>query len=134
MGHPLIMDTHIIRIKLLFVMLALLLLATIIVGIQRTRYTKTFTSANLQRIFSYPMYEIVLRSRGKGLLAAAAALLPDDTLRPGSGIDSADDIPVLVYHGIVETPDRFSLTPDAFTDHIRSLKQAGYHTITLAEL
>ncbi len=43
---------------------------------------------------------------------------------------NADSIPVLVYHGIVENPDRFSLTPDRFFEHMASLKKSGYQTIT----
>lgn len=43
---------------------------------------------------------------------------------------NAAGIPVLVYHGIVKTPDRFNMTADQFFDQMSALKQAGYKTIT----
>jgi len=46
----------------------------------------------------------------------------------------AHDIPILLYHGIVQKPDRFSMTPETFADQMFTLKKAGYHTITLADL
>lgn len=46
----------------------------------------------------------------------------------------AQAIPVLLYHGIVKTNDRFSITKDNFREHLFALKQAGYETVTLEEL
>lgn len=44
---------------------------------------------------------------------------------------SAQGIPVLVYHGILNTnPDRFSTTKDIFFDQMSALKKAGYTTIS----
>ena len=43
-------------------------------------------------------------------------------------------IPVLLYHGIVTTPDRFSLTQGQFANHMQALKEAGYQTISMTEL
>lgn len=45
----------------------------------------------------------------------------------------ARDIPVLLYHGIVDMPDRFSLKEETFAEHMFALKNAGYNTITLNE-
>jgi peptidoglycan/xylan/chitin deacetylase (PgdA/CDA1 family) len=45
----------------------------------------------------------------------------------------AVDIPVLLYHGITEPRDRFSMPADTFTDQMFALKKAGYHTITLKD-
>lgn len=42
-------------------------------------------------------------------------------------------IPVLVYHGIVKNPDRFSMTAGTFSDQMLALKRAGYDTVTLAD-
>ncbi len=46
----------------------------------------------------------------------------------------AQDIPVLLYHGIVDTPDRFSMTLETFKDQMFALKKAGYHTVKLNDL
>jgi peptidoglycan/xylan/chitin deacetylase (PgdA/CDA1 family) len=45
----------------------------------------------------------------------------------------ASSVPVLVYHGIVEKPDRFSLTADTFFNQMLALKKAGYKTVSLSE-
>ncbi len=47
--------------------------------------------------------------------------------------EPARDIPVLLYHGIVANPDRFSMTPETFWDQMKSLKDDGWRTITLKE-
>lgn len=44
--------------------------------------------------------------------------------------EKATSIPILVYHGIVENPDRFSLTKERFVEHMVQLKKAGYQTIS----
>jgi hypothetical protein len=43
-------------------------------------------------------------------------------------------IPVLLYHGIINNEDRFSISKDRFFDHISSLKKAGWHTVSLSDL
>jgi tetratricopeptide (TPR) repeat protein len=63
----------------------------------------------------------------KGAIAAVRTLLQDPTIRPG--------VPVLLYHGISEAVTR----PDAlsvrnFQDQMRTLKQAGYQSITMQQL
>lgn len=50
---------------------------------------------------------------------------------PGPGDPVASDIPVLVYHGIVANPDRFSTTEKIFIEQMRALRKAGYYTITV---
>jgi peptidoglycan/xylan/chitin deacetylase (PgdA/CDA1 family) len=47
---------------------------------------------------------------------------------------TSQDVPVLLYHGITEKADRFSLTRETFKDQMFALKQAGYNTISLEEL
>jgi peptidoglycan/xylan/chitin deacetylase (PgdA/CDA1 family) len=43
----------------------------------------------------------------------------------------AKAIPVLVYHGIhKDSVDRFTMSPEQFTEHLYALKNTGYHTIT----
>ncbi len=45
----------------------------------------------------------------------------------------AQSVPVLVYHGIVPTSDRFNITPEGFKDQMFSLKKAGYATVTIQD-
>lgn len=45
----------------------------------------------------------------------------------------AHGVPVLVYHGLIDTPDRFNTTPSIFLDQMLSLKKAGYETISPLE-
>lgn len=47
--------------------------------------------------------------------------------------EKAQDIPVLVYHGIGDDKGQFTVTEDQFWDHMSTLKKAGYRTITLDE-
>ncbi len=48
-------------------------------------------------------------------------------------ISGARDVPVLLYHGITEKPDRFSMTPETFKDQMFALKKAGYHTVSMED-
>ncbi|HQI25878.1 MAG TPA: polysaccharide deacetylase family protein [Candidatus Paceibacterota bacterium] len=43
-------------------------------------------------------------------------------------------VPVLVYHGLSPTANRFDITPEGFRDHLFELKKAGYQTITLSQM
>jgi peptidoglycan/xylan/chitin deacetylase (PgdA/CDA1 family) len=67
-----------------------------------------------------------------GTLAAVGNLFSSAKMNVNVGTSTpARDVPVLLYHGIVEKPDRFSTTPEIFADQMFALKRAGYHTITL---
>lgn len=72
---------------------------------------------------------------GVSFSGAAAALL--GVFKSPQNVAIADSramgVPVLVYHGIVDTPDRFSLTPDAFKEQMFALKRAGYETVTVED-
>jgi peptidoglycan/xylan/chitin deacetylase (PgdA/CDA1 family) len=48
-----------------------------------------------------------------------------------SSVNVAQDVPVLLYHGITSSSDRFTITPQTFQDQMFALKKAGYSTITL---
>jgi hypothetical protein len=69
-----------------------------------------------------------------GFLGSVANLFGPAKLDVEVGTSTmARDVPVLLYHGITETPDRFSMTAETFADQMFALKRAGYHTITLQE-
>jgi peptidoglycan/xylan/chitin deacetylase (PgdA/CDA1 family) len=44
--------------------------------------------------------------------------------------ETTNSFPVLVYHGIVNNPDRFSTTRELFFEQMSALKRAGYSTLT----
>lgn len=71
------------------------------------------------------------RSNGGLLAAAMGAFGGRSAEATRSGI--AKDVPVLLYHGITNTVDRFSVTPVTFKEQMYALKEAGYETITMAE-
>jgi peptidoglycan/xylan/chitin deacetylase (PgdA/CDA1 family) len=84
-------------------------------------------------------YKLAFDAQGKSLpsslLALAVAPFSSGSSAPASATTTpARDIPVLLYHGIVKNPDRFSTTPQIFADQMFALKHAGYRTITLAEM
>ena len=43
-------------------------------------------------------------------------------------------VPVIMYHGINESSDRYSVLPEKFLNQMRSLKNAGWQTVTLGQL
>jgi peptidoglycan/xylan/chitin deacetylase (PgdA/CDA1 family) len=74
--------------------------------------------------------------QNKTLLASAINAFPSNTFTviPDNGTGVATSLPVLVYHGIVSDPDRFSLSPDKFQEHMVALKTAGYKTVTVEDV
>jgi peptidoglycan/xylan/chitin deacetylase (PgdA/CDA1 family) len=46
----------------------------------------------------------------------------------------ADSVPVLVYHRIIEEPDGFNITKEAFKEQLFALKKNGYNTVSLESL
>lgn len=57
----------------------------------------------------------------------------NDSAMSDSHLNKAYSIPVLLYHGITKTPDRFNLTEETFFDHLSTLEEAGYRTISLGD-
>ncbi len=47
--------------------------------------------------------------------------------------EDVKSVPVLLYHGIVNKNDRFSMTEAVFRDQMFALKRSGYHSITLED-
>ncbi len=61
--------------------------------------------------------------------AASVTASSTDAISPTR--DHAIDVPVLVYHGMVNSADRFSMTTQTFSDQMFALKAAGYRTISM---
>jgi peptidoglycan/xylan/chitin deacetylase (PgdA/CDA1 family) len=93
--------------------------------------------AALSRQANYLRYKAEFNQNTEqvGLVSAAGSLLKvfSSPAPLVSADENAQGVPVLVYHGIVDTPDRFSLTPEAFRDQMFALKRAGYEAISLDE-
>lgn len=84
-------------------------------------------------IFTYEIesqYEMETRRRA---YAKEFANIYDPTKTQFIANKSANSIPILNYHGISDTPYKGDILTDTFKDHMYSLKNAGYNTITLAE-
>ena len=86
----------------------------------------------LEKTFEYKIN--VSQGQGLSLLASVGeAFKYTDTEENRDNFyvkNNVQSIPVLLYHGIVEKEDRFSLTPDRFAEHMLTLHKAGYSTIT----
>ncbi len=48
--------------------------------------------------------------------------------------ETADAVMILLYHGINNNGDSFSITQDRFNEHMVALKREGYETITIEQL
>lgn len=68
-------------------------------------------------------------------LADATTLRAGDTNDPAgeSAAGTASSVPVLLYHGILRTSDGSNVTIDTFWDQMKTLKDAGWRTITVEE-
>jgi peptidoglycan/xylan/chitin deacetylase (PgdA/CDA1 family) len=72
---------------------------------------------------------------GDKMFASAAASLDSETQQPAStsAQESAPNIPVLTYHRVLERDDPNNVTVEVFADQMRTLKAAGWQTVTLQE-
>lgn len=70
-------------------------------------------------------------SANNSMLAGIGALFTSSETRAETPGAQTESVPVLLYHGIVPTADRFSLTKERFKDQMFALKSAGYSTISL---
>jgi tetratricopeptide (TPR) repeat protein/peptidoglycan/xylan/chitin deacetylase (PgdA/CDA1 family) len=61
----------------------------------------------------------------------SAARLLDAVARPPPG---QRHVPILLYHGIVESPRTLQTSAAAFESHVAALASHGYHPITMTEL
>lgn len=125
---------HLARIRLIFLIAVLCILGslfTVGVGL-RTQELALLTAVGRSVSAAGFRTQYALASQGNN---SAAALLAFDQQNASSTNASAHaaSVPVLLYHGIVASTDRFSLTQDTFKDQLFALKRAGYQTISLAD-
>ncbi|GEM_PF-372788 len=90
--------------------------------------------SDLKRIASSLVYEVKFSRANHATFRETLAALFKGEEVSASGGKMASAIPVLVYHGIVETPDRFSMTPETFSDQMFALKKAGFNTVNTGDV
>ncbi len=77
------------------------------------------------KLYYLKSHEVGLEIRLDSLLGRSPSVKPQGVAR---------SIPVLVYHGILDTKSpQFNLTVSQFADQMEALKRAGYHTVTMAQ-
>ncbi|MES2216090.1 MAG: polysaccharide deacetylase family protein, partial [Patescibacteria group bacterium] len=123
---------------------ALILAATLTVGIYYVNslpdeYTRLSSLRTMMlmpfRAFSYGINYTTSDSTSRHISLAALGNLvnPGKITISTATTTVARDVPVLLYHGIVDESDRFSMTPKTFADQMFTLKRAGYHTVSLED-
>lgn len=71
--------------------------------------------------------------RVKHFARTPVASVPAPTAETWRRVPAYGGVPVLLYHGINDKHDIFSVSRQAFADQMRMLKEAGYHTISLRQ-
>ncbi|MBX4189460.1 polysaccharide deacetylase family protein [Candidatus Parcubacteria bacterium] len=132
------MERHITKIKIFFTV-SMAIWMVLVVATTKNRVLEKQV-ARAERQTQYMRYKFEF-SRGQNLptLASVGALIASVFKEPESAISAeatssalrAEAVPILLYHGIVSKPDRFSLTPEAFKEQMFALKREGYETVRL---
>ncbi len=126
------MESYISNIKIKFVTGVILLAVLITGGSFMLRHNNVFSGKNIERNFNYFKYKSSLGG-GSPLLASVGSLF-SNTSNTAQSTEPANEIPVLLYHGIVPVSDGFSITQEKFAEQLSALKNAGYNTITIDDL
>ncbi len=109
---------HLLKIKSFFVLMTSLFLAAVLVIVQE----------DMIQAFKTEIKSNVYRSEYNKLSDELNIDISPTVPINNSGI------PILLYHGIVDNPDRFSISLKNFKDQIFYLKMFGYETITIDDL
>ncbi len=128
----------IVKTKLLFSALVILWMVFIIGAVRNS--TLDNQVSYVRRQANYLDYKLEYnKDRGDFSLAEVVPLLssvfksPEPIATATTTAGEIVGIPVLVYHGIIDEVDRFSLTPDSFKNQMFALKEAGYETIGIED-
>ena len=117
-------------IKLYFLIGALFVGTILVVGSFASTGLSSKMSADVNWTFRYLKYTTAFAHPSVTLADAISSF---NIYSKKSSPSTATDIPVLLYHGIVQKPDRFSMTSDTFANQMFALKNAGYHTVTIEQ-
>lgn len=130
------MNKHIIKIKQLFLVGVASLAVIIVGGSYLFKGTGALSMNNLERNVSYFKYKVAFGTTTNSLLAGVGAVFGNNNASVVQTNENGDAglVPVLVYHGIVSNPDRFSMTQATFAEQMEALKKEGYETISMKEL
>lgn len=124
------MSPHLRKKKIHFVAATLVLVFLITGGID------LFKGKDIWSLLDHFKYLTIraayAKSNGSGEIASVATALGGVPKSVGE-TETADAVPVLLYHGIVKKADRFAVTEETFRDQMFALKRAGYVTITVAD-
>ncbi|MES2213657.1 MAG: polysaccharide deacetylase family protein [Patescibacteria group bacterium] len=130
------MDLHAQKLKIVLGTLGLVLIVGITYGMFSLSTNRFFSFQNFSHILSYFQLktEYSMMENNQNLLATTISAFSQSEKVQNRSTGVAKTVPVLLYHGIVEKADRFSMTKETFKDQIFSLKKAGYQTISVSDL
>ncbi len=120
--------TFLTKQKLTFTAFAVVLLSAIGIGMAFMR-DADFT-VPLRSMASHLTRGEYARFKGESFFSSLLAMFGVDGANANAE-ETENSVPVLLYHGIVVSNDRFSITPGSFKEQMYTLKRAGYQTITL---
>jgi peptidoglycan/xylan/chitin deacetylase (PgdA/CDA1 family) len=126
------MDSHIKKIKIYFTITTLVIVGIIGLGVRNLQGGISGLGKDVASYYVYSRVAFAYAfSQKTNILAEVSSAFP--YMGSVSVPQNATDVPVLLYHGIVSKPDRFSMTTDTFADQMFALKNAGYHTVTVEQ-
>ena len=117
----LIMENHLINIKILFVTFIMLVVFGVSSSIFLFKKTDFFTARQMVQTINYLNYKLAFAQTDNESLAAV-------------GInDRAKSVPVLLYHGIIDRPDGSNILLKDFEEQMFGLKKAGWQTVSIED-
>lgn len=97
-------------------------------------FINNFKPYHIKSYTSAISYSISRESGNANLASVIGAVAIDDEVSDLLiNKKTADSVPVLLYHGIVQIPDGKNILESNFTDQMITLKKAGWNTVTIAE-
>ncbi len=129
MGHALSMLTRLARRnKQVYSTILVVTIAGFVGGSVWVRETYHVSTDDLRFAANYAQYvQYVFAMRGVRMNSHVRATTEDEVMLP------ATSVPVLLYHGVVESHDGSNVTRNQFEAHMRTLAGAGYETIGIEE-
>jgi hypothetical protein len=121
------MKRYIFKVKIFFSIVIFFLVLLIGGGSLLVRNNFYFSYRNFIRIISFYF------DQAEFIAFKSPNLSAGEVTEPANHFSSAASIPVLLYHGINESHDRFTLPLADFKDQLFTLKKAGYQTISLTD-
>ena len=92
---------------------------------------------NFRWYYLKPYFHIISEKYSSPEIFASSAILTSTTSQDKSGAEFvapvAQSVPVITYHGILDTSDGLNESLDNFMDQMYVLKRAGWQTVTIAE-